>query len=536
MKTNPSLIYSKLCLLPLLSILLLACANPKKEKDTVLYQEIFPVYGPYRVIALPINKGVKVLNPVFITSGPDGKIFASNQTGEIYSLVDSDGDGLEDEASLYFDVSDLGLRSPSSIIFKGDTAFVGTSQLILGLLDRNKDGKADSSWVVFDQIPFSHHPYEWTTGLCFGEDGKLYFNLTTDSWNDGASPDPRGLRGSILRVTTDGKNFEQLATGIRSVPSMAFHSSGNLFFVDNEGGGNPSEELNILQAGAFYGHNPRKYNNPKQSTGPAFSLKTELAPSGIVFNSSSNDFGGTSGDLFVAFYGPGERWNRGGVGRVRITHLEDGDLQFEEFPVVDIPKLSSLTFSEKGELYLAQHGVSDYWYNPTQQKSGGFYKLVLDPAISYLTEKPHVNQTEDFKSDNLLLGKQLYAELACLACHSTNGEMELLGPNLKDIGIKLTRAEILDEISYPSNIIKPSMVGVKVFKKDGQILLGRPVSIDADTIALMLIGNYVVSIPRLEIQKTENLEKSLMYEGLLTGLKDEEIQALLDYLIHLSND
>lgn len=499
-------------------------------------EENFQVYGPYRVIPLPIDKGVKVQNPIFIGPGPGGKIYASNQTGEIYSLIDSNGDGLEDEAFLFFDVSDLGLRSPTSFIFKGDTAFVGTSQLIIGLLDKNHDGRADSSWVVFDQIPFSHHPYEWTTGLCFGLDGKLYFNLTTDSWNDGASPDPKGMRGSILKISTDGKGLEQLATGIRSVPSMAFHSSGSLFFVDNEGGGNPNEELNMLKVGAFYGHNTRKYKDAGEIAGPAFVLRTEVAPGGMVFNSSSNDFGSTPGDLFIAFYGPGERWNRGGVGRVRITPKEDGEFQFEEFPVVDIPKLSSLAFSEKGELFLAQHGVSDYWYNPTQEKSGGFYKLVYDPSVNYLSEKAEFNQKEEINTDNLLLGRQLYADLACSACHAVDRETELLGPNLKDIGAKLTRDEILDEISYPSKIIKPSMVGVKIFKKDGQVLMGRPVSIDTDTISLMLVGNYVVSIPRGDIQKTENLEKSLMYEGLLTGLKEEEINALLDYLIHLKSD
>ncbi|WP_304517288.1 PQQ-dependent sugar dehydrogenase [Cecembia rubra] len=536
MKPYIKFIGRAICLLPVLSIVFFSCANSKNEQIHAYDEENFPVYGPYRVIRLPIDKGVKVLNPVFITTGPGGKIFASNQTGEIYSLVDSDRDGLEDEALLYFDVSELGLRSPVSFVFKGDTALVGTSQMIIGLLDMDFDGKADSSWVVFDKIPFSHHPYEWTTGLCLGPDGKLYFNLTTDSWNDGASPDPEGIRGSILRISTNGLYLEQLATGIRSVPSMAFHPTGKLFFTDNEGGGNPTEELNILELGAYYGHNSRKYKNPENILDAVFNLKTEVAPSGLAFNSSSNDFGGTSNDLFVTFYGPGERWKRGGVGRVHVTVMEDGNLKFEEFPVVDIPKLSSLTFSEQGDLYLAQHGVSDYWYNPTQERSGAFYKLVFDASVNHLTNKPQINLNEGFNSDNLLLGKQLYAQLACLACHATDGVTELLGPNLKDIGLKLSREEILNEINEPSKIIKPSMVGLKVSKKDGKVLLGRPVSINSKTIDLMLVGNYVVSISREEIQKIENLDKSLMYEGLLSRMNEAEIQALLDYLIHLSQD
>lgn len=71
------------------------------------------VYGPYRVIKLPIENGVKVLNPIQVSLGPGGAIFAANQSGEIYTLQDSDGDGVEDEALLYFDLNELGLRSPS---------------------------------------------------------------------------------------------------------------------------------------------------------------------------------------------------------------------------------------------------------------------------------------------------------------------------------------------------------------------------------------------------------------------------------------
>ena len=53
-----------------------------------------------------------------------------------------------------------------------------------------------------------------------------------------------------------------------------------------------------------------------------------------------------AGNLFVAFYGPGERWTRGGVGRVNIKRLPNGTYTYEEFPVADIPKLSNLALWE----------------------------------------------------------------------------------------------------------------------------------------------------------------------------------------------
>ena len=514
---------------------LLGCT---KQEPTVGYEKFIDttisVYGPYAVVKLPITKGVKIANPLQVGLGPQGVLYASNQTGEVYSLRDTDGDGLEDMALLFCNVKDFGLRSPAGFEHRGDTIFIGTAQQIRAFLDVDKDGKADTSWVFFDDIPNSEHPYEWTCGLNFGKDGWLYLALSTDSWNAAPSPDPKRYRGSILKISPNGKSVEQVVTGIRSVYDMDFNHDNELFFTDNEGGGNPTEELNLVVKNGFYGHNPKKYNFDSM-TSAAYNLQTEIAPSGIEFNRADNDFGGTGGNLFVAFYGPGERWTRGGVGRVDIKKLPDGKYSYEEFPIADIPKLSNLAFGNDGSLYLAQHGKADYWYNAIYENEGAFYKLIYDslapakPATTraVLTSAPSKNSIE--------AGKQLFAEHACLACHAVDGTTELLGPNLKDAGKRLSRQEILEEVLNPSEIIKPSMMAVRITKKDNQVLIGRVINSNEKEISLMLIGNSVVQIPRSEIKKTEDEKKSLMYEGLFNGLPDAERESLLDYVVSLSN-
>ena len=71
------------------------------------------VFGSYAVIKLPVTTGVRIWNPVQIVRGPDNLMYAANHTGEIYSLRDTDGDGLEDHAALFCDVKEQGLRSPA---------------------------------------------------------------------------------------------------------------------------------------------------------------------------------------------------------------------------------------------------------------------------------------------------------------------------------------------------------------------------------------------------------------------------------------
>lgn len=510
-----------------------SCNHSKTENYQAFEDTTATIYGPYRLIRLPIDKGVKVINPVQISLGPNGVLYAANQSGEIYTLQDSNGDGIEDEARLFADINDHGLHSPVGFTSKGDTIYIGTRTEVRAYLDLDSDFKADTSWTFFSGYPVSEHPYEWTSALNFGPDGWLYLVLTTDSFNSGASPDPNGLRGAMLKISPSGKEFEVIATGLRSVHGMNFNPAGDLFFADNKGGGNAVEELNLLQVGNFYGHNAKKYEGKFDTiTPPVFSLEHEVAPSGIEFNSVNNSFGKSEGDLFVAYYGPGERWNRGGVSKVKIEKI-DNQYTFQEFPIADIPKLSDLAFGKDGNLYLAHHGISDYWYNAAKEKTGGFYKLVYDASLEGKNPTQKVALTEEFSAASIENGKVLFGIKACSACHAVDGTTDLIGPNLKGIGKEYSKEELLEEILNPSQRIKPSMIATKVTLTNGRTHLGRIVYTDENSISLMLIGNVTISIPKSEIASAVEERQSLMYQNLLAGMPEEEIESLLNYILSL---
>jgi len=509
-----------------------------EERIERLRDKNIEVFGPYALIKLPIQSGAKIQNPVKIILGPDSLLYVANHTGEIYSLHDTDGDGLEDHATLFCDVKEDGLRSPVSIIFKDNELYVGTAQEIRIYSDQDGDGIADRSRTFFNNIPHSEHPYEWTSGLTFGSDGYLYAVLTTDSWNAGAAADPDGWRGAILRISPDGKEVERFATGVRSVHSMLLTEHDDLIFIDNGGGGNPTEELNLALAGKFYGHNKNKYNNPETIEAPIYNFVTEVAPAGMVFNPASNDFGGTAGDLFVSFFGPGERWERGAISRLKMIRQQNGTYQIEEIPVAKkIPKISDLAFGSNGDLYITHVGKTDYWYQPVAQMEGAIYRMVHAPWIEPLAViQPSGAKTQTASEDILAQGQQLFAEKACSACHSVDGKSDLIGPDLKDIGRFYSKTELIEEITDPSLRLKPGMIGSKITKTDGEVLLGRVVGSDQEFIKLMVIGNRVIDIPRSEVKSEETYEKSLMYSGLLTGMTEEETDALLSYLINLKEE
>ena len=496
------------------------------------------VFGRYAVVKLPIQQGVTIWNPVQVVRGPGDLMYVANHTGEVYTLQDTDGDGLEDSAHLFLDVRKDGLRSPASLVFRGNDLFVGTAQEVRVYADRDNDRQADTSYTFFGDLPHSEHPYEWTSALTFGPDDHLYAVLTTDSFNAGAAADPKGWRGALLRISPDGKEAERFATGLRSVSGMAFDAGGDLFFIDNAGGGNRNEELNLAQRGQFYGHNPDKYGNPT-ATEPFLELRTDVAPSGIVFNAPSNDFDGTAGDLFITYYGPGERWTRGSLGRVRFEKNADGTYHAVETPVLsNLPKLSDLEFGPGGDLYVTQVGKTDYWYQPLEGADGAIYRIVYAPWVEPDPVQSLEEATLAVSEEQTLRGRQIFNDLACSACHAVDGKTELLGPNLKDIGRVFSRDELLEEIRDPSLRIKPSMAPTQIVKQNGEVLLGRVISASPEGIRLMVVGNRIIDVLHSDIQSQEPVMKSLMWEGLLDGLSDEDVKALLDYLqgLHLANE
>jgi putative heme-binding domain-containing protein len=316
---------------------------------------------------------------------------------------------------------------------------------------------------------------------------------------------------------------------------MIFDQYNELWLIDNQGGGNQVEELNLVQRGGFYGHNPEKYQSPVEIEA-TFELKTDIAPSGMTFNPTSNDFDSTGGDLFVSFYGPGERWNRGSIGRVRMSKAPDGTYLIEEFKVLEgLAKVSDLEFGFQGDLYTTLAGKTDYWYQELDEPDGAIYKIVYAPWVKPVIPEEVDNEVLLADVDILEEGRQLFLDRACNACHAIDGKTELLGPNLKDVGRNFSREELLEEIEDPSARIKPSMAPTRIIKKNGESLLGRVVSNNPEAIRIMITGNRIVDVPKNEIQKEEKVLVSMMYEGLLEGLAEQEVDALLTYLESLGS-
>lgn len=511
--------------------MLSGCSSEEKPSqvmpdDTVIRAHIdttVDVYEKYAVVKLPLEAGVKIWNPGSMEKGPEGRIFAANLTGEIYSLIDTDKDGLEDTALEFCDVKADGFRTPASLVFKDWDLYVGLPQQIRIYRDIDHDFVADTSFAFFEGIPFSDHPYELTTGLKFDKENWLYIALTTDSWNAGASPDPKKYRGSILKISPDGQTAKVVATGIRSAFGIDYNEAGQLYFADNRGGQNPVEELNILHEGAFYGHNTEKYGNVDASK-PAASLENGVAPAEIEFRKENN-----KENLYIAYYGPGEYWKKGSITKAEINQDEQGKIVVKEETIANIPKSAGFAFSDRGDIYVSSVGKTDYWYFAKDSPAGYIYRLIKKPWVE--TTSPNSSNTELVASaKGIQKGKIIFDQLACSSCHATDGTTEMLGPNLKGISSVYNRDELFVEIQEPSKRLKPGDFPTRITTVNDEVFLGRILTQNEKTVRIILVGNTIKNIPVEQIESSERLTKSLMWAGLLTGMNDEDKDALFQYL------
>lgn len=153
-------------------------------------------------------------------------------------LVDKDGDGKADEATVFADrFNAIEDGTGAGVLFRGGDVFYTNIPHLWRLRDDNGDGKADrrdrlhSGYGV--RFAFRGHDLH---GLILGPDGRLYFsigdrglNVVTQEGKRIANPQC----GAVLRCDLDGSHLEMFATGLRNPQELAFDDFGNLFTGDN---------------------------------------------------------------------------------------------------------------------------------------------------------------------------------------------------------------------------------------------------------------------------------------------------------------
>jgi putative heme-binding domain-containing protein len=326
----------------------------------------------------------------------DGKLMTLGYNGDLHLLSDTDGDGLEDKAELFWK-NENSLRGPLGMLLtsvgysKGNGVFVPSKGKVSLIVDTNGDDKADVEIIVATGWKEIAQNVD-AVGIAMDKDGNIYFGLGTVNYanaylvNDegNAEYDIDSDRGTVQKVSADFSKRETVCTGIRFPIAFAFNEHGDLFCSEQEGAtwlpnGNPLDELLHIRldgsgpngkAGVkrHYGFPPRHpKHNPNVIDEPSL---FDYAPQhqstcGMVFNTSVNGgpaFGPATwtGDAIVCGESRGKLW------RTTLMKTEAGYVAGSQlFACLQMLTVDACVAPD-GDLIVACHsGPPDWGTGPT---------------------------------------------------------------------------------------------------------------------------------------------------------------------------
>ena len=183
-----------------------------------------------------------------------------------------------------------------------------------------------------------------------------------------------------------------------------------------------------------------------------------------------------------------------------------------------IPK-TDVTASDARQLYrVLGPSFVEFW--------GPITQLASDKQAEIAKYKAMLTDAEIAKADTSQ-GRAIY-ERTCMACHKLYGAGGIIGPELTGSN----RADldyILSQIINPSEVMQDSYQLVIVTTRDGRTLSGTVVAEDNQQLTLRLVGQDSI-VTKSEILSREKSPVSMMPEGLLKTLKDNEVRDLIGYL------
>ncbi|MBL9155073.1 MAG: NPCBM/NEW2 domain-containing protein [Verrucomicrobiales bacterium] len=127
-------------------------------------------------------------------------------------------------------------------------------------------------------------------------------------------------------------------------------------------------------------------------------------------------------------------------------------------------------------------------------------------------------------------GADLFTKATCATCHRVKGQGIDFGPDLTQIGGKLSAEGLLEAILFPSAAISHGFHGLSVTKKDGSTLIGFATGETDAALQLRLPGGVDQSVAKADIAKREDLPQSLMPPGLAAVIGQQGLVDLVAWL------
>src|SRR5262252_9082540 len=189
-----------------------------------------PVETPFVAVSNP--PPIQVLVPGFtvrelpldlnnvnnLVYAPDGRLFALGYDGNVFQLKDTDGDGLEDSATLFFKNENNEIPPSIGMCWGPGGLYIASQKRVIRLRDKG-DGTSELEIVASGWVPPAGKAGSDldSVGVAVDAQGNVFFGLGCDNWMAAyrvntntlkSDYDIHSERGTILKVSSDWKRRE----------------------------------------------------------------------------------------------------------------------------------------------------------------------------------------------------------------------------------------------------------------------------------------------------------------------------------------
>lgn len=182
-------------------------------------------------------------------------------------------------------------------------------------------------------------------------------------------------------------------------------------------------------------------------------------------------------------------------------------------------------------LHTAAGGVfQSAWRATLRDEAAAYLKL---PGSKEGAPLPAISVMVDKKGDPIK-GKEVFTTL-CSTCHRVSGEGVNFGPDLTEIGDKLSKQAMYTSILFPDQGISFGYEGYRITLNDGSATVGRIVSETADKVEMQYMSTQQ-SVNKTNVTSRQKLESSLMPSNLQSSMTEDDLVNLVQYLQALKKD
>jgi putative heme-binding domain-containing protein len=126
-------------------------------------------------------------------------------------------------------------------------------------------------------------------------------------------------------------------------------------------------------------------------------------------------------------------------------------------------------------------------------------------------------------------GHSVFTRL-CVSCHKVGNTGYTFGPELGDVGKRLTRQELLESIIEPSKKVDPKYVTTTIVTNDGKTLVGFILAQTEESVTLLMAEGKQATIATSDIDEQLKTNQSSMPENLASTLSAAEFLDIIEYL------